>query len=196
MIQAPKQESNYEPAPAGNHIARVYRVIHIGTAPEPYMGVMQDMNKILIGFELCDVKKEFTKEKGMEPMTISREFTLSMGKKSNLRKFIEGMYGVALQDEEAYSFDMTNMLGEACLLNVVHKTSSKGTVYALIQSAAPIPKGMAVQDMHNPAQNLDYEKFDEKLFESLPNFLKEKIAKTEEFKKMRGGINTDEIPFS
>jgi len=196
-IKANRQEKTYELAPVGNHIARVYRVIHIGTAPEPYMGVMQDMNKILIGFELCNEKKEFTKEKGPEPMSISREFTLSMGKKSNLLKFIEGMYGIALQDDEAYAFDMGNLLGEACLLNVVHKTSGKGTEYALIQSASPIPKGMVVPAQHNPVQKLDYENFDEKLFETLPNFLRDKIMKTEEFKEMRGGgeITTEDLPF-
>lgn len=195
MIKANKTESTFELTPAGNHVARVYRVLHIGTAPEMYMGEEKMSNKIMIGFELCNEKKVFKEEKGEEPFVISKEFTLSMGSKSNLRKFIESMYGIALQDEEAYAFDITSLISEPLLLNVIHKISAKGNTYADVKGASPIPKGMSVPEMHNPAQSLDYEKFDEKIFESLPNFLKDKIAKTDEFKKLRGIIDDTEIPF-
>jgi hypothetical protein len=202
MIKATKQESTFELVPIGNHLARVYRVIHIGTAPEAYMGEEQMMNKILIGFELCNEKKVFKEEKGEEPLVIGREFTLSMGKKSNLKKFVENMLGVALQDEEAYSFDIASLIGEACLLNVIHKVSGKGNTYALIQGASPVPKGMIVPAQHNPAQKLDYEKFDEELYKSLPEYIRTKIGKTEEFKKMRGfvdksieEIDSEDVPF-
>jgi len=52
MIQAPKQESRvYELVPAGNHLARVYRVLHIGTVPENFQGEQQEINKVMIGFD-------------------------------------------------------------------------------------------------------------------------------------------------
>lgn len=195
MIKASKQESTFELTPAGNHIARVYRVIHIGTAPEMYMGEEKVTNKIMIGFELCNKKKVF-KEGGVEePYTINKEFTLSMGSKSNLRKFIEGMYGIALQDEEAYAFDISSLIGEPLLLNVIHTISKKGKEYADVKGASPIPEGLTVPEMYNTAQSLDYENFNEKIFESLSNFIKDKITKTDEFKKMRGTIDDTEIPF-
>lgn len=184
--KAPKQESNYEIVPAGNHVARVYRFLHIGTAPEEYMGESKEMNKIMLGFELLNEKKVFKEEKGPEPLAISREFTLSMGKKSNLRKFIEDMLGIAFMDTEAYSFDVESLIGEACLLNVVHVTSKNGNEYALAKSASPLPKGMEVPKAYNPVQKLSYDNFNEELFNSLPKFIKEKIMKTKEFKELKG----------
>lgn len=199
---APKSESTFDLVPAGNHVARVYRFLHLGTAPETYMGEEKMMNKIMIGFELLNETKVFKEERGPEPYVISREYTLSMGEKANLRKLVEGMYGVALQDGEADAFDLMGLVGEACLLNVVHKKSEKGTTYAMIQGASPIPKGMTVPPAHNKPQVLEYASWNEDLFRSFPDFIKEKFAKSVEFKKMRGivsnveeDISPEEVPF-
>jgi hypothetical protein len=43
-----------------------------------------------------------------------------MGAKGNLRPFIEGFIGTKLHDDEAYNFNLEDLLGDACLLNVVH----------------------------------------------------------------------------
>lgn len=191
MLQAPKTESTFELVPAGNHVARVYRILHLGTAPETYMGEEKMMNKIMIGFELLNETKVFKEERGPEPYVISREYTFSMGEKANLRKLIEGMYGVALQDSEADAFDVLSLIGEPCLLNVIHKKSEKGTTYAQTQGASPIPKGMTVPPAFNKPQVLEYGNWDETYFMSLPDFIKDKYAKTAEFKKMRKGVETE-----
>lgn len=191
-LNPPKNQSTYELVPAGNHVARCYRVIHIGTIPETYMGEEKMMNKIMIGFELLNEKKVFKEERGEEPYVISREYTFSMNEKSNLRKMIEGMYGIVFHNEEAEAFDFLNLIGEACLVNVVHKKSGKGNDYAVITGASPIPKGMEVPKGYNKAQKLDYgDGWDEKFFESLPPFIKDKMAKSKEFKAMRGGTSTN-----
>lgn len=198
MFTAKKPESTYTPVPVGNHVARIYKLIEIGTVPEIYMGEEKMMPKMMIGFELLNERKVFTEAKGEEPYTINHEFTVSMGKKSNLRKFIENMFGIAFQDEEAYAFDFDNLIGEPLLLNVAHKIAKgSGNEYAFVQSASPIPKGLPVPPAHNPVVKLNYSEWDEKVFETLPNFLKDKMAKSDEFKKLRGFENNiiDGIPF-
>lgn len=205
-LQAPKQESNYEIVPVGNHYARVYRVIHIGTIPEMYMGESKMNDKVMIGFELVNKKKVFREERGEEPFVISKEYTLSMGSKANLRKLIENMLGVALLDSEANSFDVFSIIGQPCLLNVVHQKSKKtGKEYAEIKGASPIPEGTIMPEGHNYAQKLAFgAEWSEEVFDSLPNFIKDKIKSSEQYKKMKiagnGGypdeeLNPEDIPF-
>jgi hypothetical protein len=198
-MKAPKTEGKkFEPVPAGNHVARVYRIIQIGTITEQYQGEDKEMNKVMVGFELPNETKVFKEGEAAQPYVISREYTFSMNEKANLRKMVEGLLGVVLTDEEAEAFDLTDILGKACLLNVVHKKSATGNVYALIQGASPIPKGMEVPAAVNNRQVLDYESWDQETFDSLSDFLKEKIRSSKEYMKKFSPapeIGVDDIPF-
>lgn len=204
-LNSPKPtQQAYELVPSGNHVARVYRVLHLGTLSEMYMGEKKMNDKVMIGFELLNEKKVFRQDKGEEPFVVSREYTLSMASKANLRKLIEGMFGVALQDGEANSFDIFGIIGQPCLVNVIHQDSKNGKRYSIVTGASPIPKGIPVPEGHNKAQKMGFgEDWNEELFVSLPNFIKDKIASSPEFKKMRAGetgypedeIDPQDIPF-
>src|SRR3954447_9416571 len=86
---APKQKA-HDPVPAGNHVARLYQIIHVGTVPSTYKGEARMSDQIRLTFELCNEKKEFKEGEGEKPLSISTRFeTYSMGKKSNLRKLVE-----------------------------------------------------------------------------------------------------------
>jgi len=199
-IIAPKSGSKFEPVPSGNHVARLYRIIHIGTVTEAYQGEDKQSNKIMLSFELPNETKVFKEEKGEEPLVISREYTLSMAPKANLRKFIEGMIGTALHDGEAESFDIAELIGKPCMLNVVHKVSkATGNPYAMIAGAAPIPKGLIVPVQKNASRVLDYVNWNQELFDSLSEFHKEKIRSSEEYKKkfapVGDGIDSIDVGF-
>lgn len=182
-IVAPKSEKKFDPVPAGNHVARVYRIIHVGSVPESWEGEEKTMNKIILGFELPNETKVFKEENGPQPYVISREFTLSMNEKANLRHLVEGILGVALTDDEANGFDVETLLGKTCLLNVVHKKSEKtGNINSNIQGASPIPKGMECPPAVNKEQLLNYDNFDVVLFGSLPEYLRLKIQSSAEYK--------------
>src|SRR5258708_7785057 len=66
---------------------------------------------------------------------------VAWGAKGHLRPFVEGFIGTKLHDDEAYNFNLEELLGDVCLLNVVH-TEKDGNTYANIQGASPLPKGM------------------------------------------------------
>lgn len=204
-MQAPKsQVTNYEPVPAGNHVARLYRIINIGTVEEAYMGEIKEQNKIMLTFELSNELKEFKEGEGAKPLSVSREYTFSMGSKANLRKFVEGYLGVALNDAEADAFDIETLIGKPCLLNVVHKKSNAGRTYSLIQGATPLPKGMEAPAQFNKSLVFGHGKdWNDEVFESLHAFIKEKIRSSVEYKTKQnmasGGvhneISADDIPF-
>lgn len=78
-----------------------------------------------------------------KPCHISQEFTVSMGRKSNLRKFLGSWRGKSLSDEEAMAgIPVHKMAGLGALLTIEHKESSRGSTYGKINSIAKLPKQM------------------------------------------------------
>jgi hypothetical protein len=187
MLKAPKKESSFEPVPKGNHVARLYQIIHIGTIPTVWQGETKMVDKVRLTFELCEEKKVFKEGDEPKPYSISRMFTLSMGQKSHLRPFVEGFIGTALSDDEAYAFDIEELLGEACLLNVVHETK-EGTTYANIHSATQLPKSMKAPELFNEAKVIDVNSAPLAEIDALPDFLKDKMKSSEEYvARIQGG---------
>lgn len=202
MLKAPvNQNKDFEPAPAGNHIARLYKIVHVGTIQDTYEGKPREINKIALTFELSSELHQFREGEPDRPWSVSREFTFSMGEKANLRKMVEGMIGVALQDEEATSFNIEDLLGKACLLNVVHKKNTVGKTYAQIAGASPLPKGLQAPQQYNKGVILDYEEnWNEEVFKSLPQYIQEKMVGSYEYrqkylKEPSKEITPDDIPF-
>jgi hypothetical protein len=175
--------SNYEPIAAGTYVARCYSMVHLGTIKESYMGEEKYVNKVRLTFELPTELKVFKEENGEQPQVISKEFTLSLGDKSNLRAFLNSWRGKALTEDECKSFDIAVLAGKACTLSIIHKTSKvSGKTYAEIASIGGVMKGMAVPDLINPEMVFSVTNFDQVAFDSFPDFIKEKIQSSNEYK--------------
>lgn len=182
-------------APEGTHIARCVGFIHIGTVQETYMGELKDSNKIRLTFELPEETKVWKEGEDPKPVVISQEYTLSMGEKANLRKLVNGMCG-SMSEEEAGCFDVESLVGKACLLTIVHKTSKAGNERAEIATASPLMKGQVCPPQVNPSKILSYSNWDEELYNSQPDFLKDKIKTSKEYLAMSGEVaDPDAIPF-
>lgn len=194
-INAVKQQP-FEQLAEGVYPARIYKIIHIGTANNSF-GTRS--NTAMISFEFPTELKIFDKAKGEQPMSLSQEYTLTFSEKANLRKLIDAVYPKALKsEEELEAFDIEALMGQACLVTVVHKTTAKGT-YANIGGTTALPKGMTCPDQVNPSQLLNYDNFDEAFFNAQPKFIQAKIESSDEYKAMKGeenqDFNLDEIPF-
>jgi hypothetical protein len=144
------------------------------------------MHKVMIDWELPNEKAIFSEEKGEQPFVFSKEFTLSLGEKSNLRAFLNSWRGKALTEEECKSFDITVLAGKACTLSIIHKTSKvSGKVYAEIGSIGGVMKGMEVPALMNPQMVFSVSNFDQVAFDSFPDFIKEKIESSNEYKALK-----------
>lgn len=74
---------------------------------------------------------------------VSQEFTLSMGEKANLRKFLGAWRGKTYTEEQARAgVPLHKLVGQPALVSVEHRTSGKGRTYATISSIGPLPKAM------------------------------------------------------
>lgn len=179
--------SGFEPIAAGTYAARCYSMIHIGTLYELYMGQMKDQNKVRITWELPTELKEFKEGEGEKPYMVSKDYLLSMYEKANLRKHLESWRGKKFTEDEAKSFDVTNLLGKECLLSIIHKPSKDGSkVYAEISGVSTLPKGMVCPPQINPSFEFSYEPFDQEKFLSLPEWIRKKMETTPEYKKAIG----------
>jgi len=189
--------------PAGNHIARCYGMVQIGTVKEEtgiYAG--KETHKVRISWETPHEAHDFGK--GIQPFSIHKEFTLSMNEKATLRKMLESWRGKAFTEVEAEKFDITKLLGKPCMINVIHKTSGKGSTYADISSLATLPKGLECPEQVNPTLELSFDNWSAAIFESLPDFVKEKIKKSKEYAAMtspghtetpQSNSDSDDLPF-
>jgi hypothetical protein len=179
-------ESNYTLIPAGNHIARCYSMVELGTLTETILGQEKQVHKIRLTFELPDELRVFNPDKGEQPCVISKEFTLSMNEKSNLRAFLKSWRGKDFTEEEAASFDVTRLLGIPCLLNIIHKPSKKdpSRIYDEIASATPLMKNMVCPPQVNSNFEFSLQDWNPNHFELLPEFLKEKVRSSKEYKAM------------
>lgn len=169
-----------EPCPAGNHVARCIGLIDLGTQTEDYLGKTKHQRKVLIKWETPLETKVFKEENGEQPYVLSKEYTMSLGEKSNLRKDLEAWRGRGFTEQELSGFDLQNILGAPCLINVIHQDNG----YAKITNVSPLPKGTTCPEIVNKTQYLSLDAFDLNVFQSLPEFWKKKIESSPEYKSI------------
>lgn len=180
---------------AGTYFARCYQMIDLGTQVGEYQGKETRMRKILLGFELPTEQRVFKDKDGNEtqsPCVLSREFTLSLGDKSKLLPFLQAWRGKDFTADQIKKFDVTVLLGVACMLGVSVGTSKKGNQYNEITGITPVMKGFqpipAVLEateftMFHENGTLD-EHFNTSIFDRLPSWIQDKIKASEEYKSL------------
>lgn len=189
-IIAENKPSDFVLMPSGNHIARCYAMVQIGTIKEEsgvYAG--KEQHKVRITWETPHESHDFGK--GMQPFSISKEFTLSMNEKATLRKMLESWRGRAFTEDEAKAFDITKLVGVPCMINVIHKTSGKGNQYADISSIATLPKGLQAPAQVNESFVLSFDDWNQNIFDSLSDFVKDKIKSSKEYAAMTAPGHTE-----
>lgn len=197
-------KKEYPLIPEGTHVGIIYKFMNMGTRYQEYKGALKDYPDTLISFtiEIPDAQHEFTfkkedgtEEKVMKPLVITKEMTLSMGSKSKLRPFVEGVIGTRLSDDEAAAFDVETLVGKACLVSIVHRTSKEGRVYANINATSPLIKGMEVPQQYNKNDIFDVNLVSEEQIDALPEWIKEKVIVSDEYKKRFSGLTEEDVPF-
>lgn len=175
-------DKQFQNVPPGNHIAVCYRVIDLGTQRVEWQGQPKHQHKVLISWEIPDEKMDDGR-----PFTIGQKFTWSMSEKANLRNALESWRGQAFTEKDfgPQGFDIMNVIGVGCMLNVVHVTKN-GKTYANIASVAKLPKGMSAPGPTNPRNFvwLSKEEFIEKNFNDLTDGLKSIIQASPEYKAL------------
>jgi len=185
--------------PEGNHLARCYRVIDMGTQRSVWNNIEKAVKKVQIVWELHgenDAGEPLITADG-RPLAISRRFTPSLAEKASLRAFLVSWRGCDFTREEGKKFHFKNILDKWCMLNVTHNVSDKDKkTYANITSATKVPVAIqkaGLPDGINPLCWFDIDLPDMEVFETFPDYLKKIISETPEW-RMRTSKVTDEAP--
>lgn len=131
-IIAKGNSGKFEPCPAGMQQAVCCDVVDLGLL-ETQWG---QKHKIDIVWQSDE------KMADGRPFLVKKRYTLSLNERANLRHDLESWRNKPFTEAEAEGFDVERLIGANALLNVVHKTGSKGGVFANVMNVTPIMKGM------------------------------------------------------
>jgi len=176
----------FTPVPQGMHLARCYRVIDLGTQRSEYLGTVKHLRKVMLQFEVHGEDENgdpIVTSKG-EPMSISKNFTLSLEEKATLRKDLQTWRGREFTDIEKKGFEVKNVLGAWAMISVIKAMGNNGKEYtniAAIMSLPPAIKKAGLPNGHNELKVFEIDNPDMALFDSFGNGLKEKIQRSPEW---------------
>ena len=194
IVNAPENKS-IPPIEAGAYAAICTSIIDLG---EQYNKTFNNVSrKVLFQWEIPDEQIEIDGE--MKPRVISETYTASLGEKATLRKTLESWRGRQFTQEELAAFDLENVLGAPCMLNIIHVENANGNTFAKVAAIARLPKGYpAIEATGNLVVfSLDDSDALERI-ETFPEWIQKRIKESATFERMNNefkDIGSDDIPF-
>jgi len=140
IIAKSSGEGSFELAPTGNQQAVCVFVEDIGTHEGNYQGKITRRRQVVICWELDEKMTEG--DNAGKPFMLSKFYTLSLSEKSNLRHDLQSWRGKAFTEEELSGFDLENLKGANCLLNVIPYNKIDGSEGRKIGAISPLIKNM------------------------------------------------------
>jgi hypothetical protein len=114
-----------------------------------------------------------------ETLTISKFYTLSLHEKSNLGTDLASWRGRPFTETEKRGFDITNLLGVSCYLNVMEGKNGRPRVATIM----PLPKDEKIDDQFHDSIMFsveDYQKGDRDAFNQLSEGIRNIILRCKE----------------
>lgn len=164
------------PLEAGVYTATCVGVVDLGEQKNERFKKYQE--RVLFFFEIAG---EFVDvgEGELKPRWLSKEFTASLNSKSNLTKSLQAWRNQIFTPQEAKGFDLSQMVGEACQVQVMLEEKD-GKTYNYIQGLMGLPKGMKLDPPISELIifDMDDPKAEEESFPKLPEWVQEKVKKS------------------
>ena len=114
----------------------------------------------------------------------SREMTLSLNERASLTKILESIVGRKVVEGDTARKLLSEALGKACIVEVVHNEGKDGKIYANLGKVAQPMKGMSVLEAKAGLVFLNYKSWDQEVFDKLPEFIQDKIRSSSEYRSM------------
>lgn len=176
--------ASFDPVAEGVYNAVCYSVVDLGHHLDPTFGKRN--HSCLITWEIPSERITIEKD-GVKmdlPRAISRTYTLTLGEKSNLRKDLQTWRGRVFTEQELEGFDIKNLLGKSCMLQVIHNKKGEKT-YANIAAIMPLMKGMAPLAPENPLTFYSMADHQDQIPEKVPEWVRDIIKTSDEWVAFR-----------
>ena len=179
LIVSENETPKFEPIAEGTHLAVCNMLVDLGMQYSEKYG--KSNRKVLIGWEIPDEVIEVDGEK--HGRSISKRYTASLNEKSSLRKDLASWRGRDFTAEELSAFDLQNIVGTSCLINVIHKEGTNGKIYANIGGIMKLPKGMPKAMPSEPAIVFDLDNDPLDSIDNLPDWISEEIKRSSTYEE-------------
>ena len=182
MIATAGSSGEYTPIPEGTYTGICYGLVDNG---EQYNEKFdKTARKITILWEL-DGETIEVDGKTLN-RSVSKTYTMSLHEKSGLRKDLRAWRGREFTDEELAGFNMINILGKACLIQIVHAENG-GKTYANIAAIMALPRGTKPGQQTNETILFDAEDDPLEDIGKLPQWLQDRVRASNTYKARTTG---------
>jgi len=134
VVREPEQ--HFIQAPTGVHAAVCVDEVDMGLVQNHFDPAAEPVPTVRLVWQIAEDMPDG------KPYLIKRDYRASLHEKAGLRKDLEAWRGRAFTFDELVGFDLENIVGAPCQLNIVAKTSKKGKVFSNIAAIMPLAKGM------------------------------------------------------
>jgi hypothetical protein len=173
----------FELPPAGSHLGTLYGVVELGTQRTEFEGRIDHKPQLRLQFELPDERMSTGR-----PFAIGRTYTLSSHERSALRQNVEAWLGRVMTAEELNGgLDLAERVGMVAVLGIKHEQSRDGRAYVNLVSLGKPPKGVPEwRALIHATIVFSLTEFDPHAYAALPDRLRERIARSPEYKAVTG----------
>lgn len=162
----------------GMHNARVVRFIEQGTQETEF----GEKFKVQISYELVDASHVFNEDKGEQNFMVHRKYNKSLHKRSDMGKDIRAIFGKDFPEKG--SIEMDEIADRPCQVEIAHSEDGQ---YANVVKVVGPPKTGKVAKSENEFISLYLDdNFDEDVFDSLHDSIREKIEESPEYQEITG----------
>lgn len=190
LVVKRKKKSAFPPIAAGTYAAVCVGIIDIG---EQYSATFKNYSdKLMMIFEIPSETIDIDGEQ--KPRWISKEYAQSLSEKSNLYKMLTSWLGRALTETELEGFDLFELLGRGCFINLLTEKKESGE-YNSISAVMGLPKGMETPKTETELVGFSMtDGFDDEIFGRVPEWISEKIKKSTQYQKLYAKTEVIDFP--
>jgi hypothetical protein len=188
--------TGYDPPSEGVFQAVCYGIYDLGNQFSEKWN--KTAHRVLITWETPEQRIDVEKDgKTINlPRAISKEYTLSLHSKAQLRKDLETWRGRKFTKEELDGFDLQNILKANCMIQIMHSTKD-GKTYANVAAIMPLMKNVPRLQPENPVKFFSFEDGRPVIPPDTPRWVIDKIENSNEWtgvKSDNGDMGASEIP--
>ena len=171
--------SNISMLEEGSYAAVCYMLVDIGLQNSEYYG--NSSRKVVIGWEIADEFVEIDGEK--KPRVFSARYTASLNEKAILRRDLAAWRGKDFTEAELSQFNLRNIVGAPCLIQIIHKKAANGKTYANLASVMKLPKGMVAPKGTLDTIVYDIDESDPADVDKLPEWIANQVKSSESYQQ-------------
>lgn len=173
-----KSGSGIAPLPEDTYPAVCYALIDLG---QQYSAKFEKYSEqVAIGWEI--IGETITVDGEDVPRSFFNTYNMSLNEKAKLRKDLVSWRGKEFSVEELKDFNLRNILGKPCMIQIIHKKNADGSrVYANLGSVTKIPKGFPIPKGQLEPMVFDFSESDPAVVDTLPQWMQDKIKASESY---------------